>query len=377
MLLSVCILLKDDANSLRRLTAMVHELADEVVIVCNEPVADDFQGAADQCGARLVPHRWQNDFAAARNAGLEAARGEWVFWVDSDETLVGPEPPEFRRLLQRPDILGYYVTIQDETGMSPRQHPSLYRRREELRYKGRIHEHFVTQMEVVAQRCNMKVLPSPVRLTHTGYQPEKRSSKRQRNIAYLELELTDRPGQLYYMIELGRMLLLSGQARGHTVLADAARILHPNLSQPRAPLPSAAAFLEYALTYAPADFPVPREAAVETALRWFPSTPPLVWLAARWNHEHGKIPEAARLLELVLEMGEKKSYDDSLSFDESIFGDETRLNFGVCCAKLGQIEKAIGQFNSINTGSRYYPMAQQNLKQLQAHSQASGKKTKP
>ena len=368
MLLSVCILLKDDAPSLRRLTAMVHELADEVVVVCDEPIADDFQAAADQGRARLIPHHWQNNFAAARNAGLEAARGEWIFWIDSDETLIVPDARTFRKLLQRQDVLGYYVTIQDEGGaasMSPRQHPSLYRRHEELRYKGRIHEHFVTQMEVVAERCDMKVLSSPIRLTHTGYHPEKRSSKQQRNIAYLELELTERPGQLYYLIELGRMLLLSGQPRGHAVLADAAKVLLRNLRGARAPLPNVAAFLEYALSYAPVDFPVSREAAVETALRWFPAIPPLVWLAARWNYQQGKLAEAARLLKLVLQMGETGSYDAAMSFDQSIFGDETRLNYGVCCAKLGQVENAIRQFNLIRAESRFYPLAQQNLKQLQ------------
>jgi hypothetical protein len=367
MLLSVCILMKDDADNLRRLAAMVRDLADEVVVVCDEPVAGIFQAAANECGARLLPHRWQNDFSAARNAGLAAARGEWVFWIDSDETLIAPDAPALRRLLQRPDVLGYYVTIEDEIGaatMSVRHHPSLYRRREELRYQGRIHEHFSTQWEVVAQQLGLKVLTSPVRLTHTGYQLDQRPQKQQRNIALLEMELADRPGQLYYLIELGRMLLLAKQSRGHQVLAEAAQIVARKLHEPRAPLPTAAAFLEYALTYAPADFSISRKTAMELALRWFPMSPPLIWLAARCNYEQENLTEAARLLKLVLMMGETKTYDRTLSFDLAIFGDETRLNYGVCCARLGQIGKAIQQFKLIKTGSRFYPLARQNLEQL-------------
>jgi glycosyltransferase involved in cell wall biosynthesis len=111
MLLSVCILMKDDLNCLCRIAAMVQNLADELVVVCDYPVADAFQDAAAQSGARLVPHRWQNDFASARNAGLQVALGEWVFWIDSDETLLAPESLVLRQLLKRADILGYYVTI--------------------------------------------------------------------------------------------------------------------------------------------------------------------------------------------------------------------------------------------------------------------------
>jgi tetratricopeptide (TPR) repeat protein len=167
------------------------------------------------------------------------------------------------------------------------------------------------------------------------------------------------------LIELGRSLLLSGQFRGHAELADAAQILHSSLHLPQPPIPLAAALLEYALTHAPADLPFSRKTAVEVALRWFPFCPPLVWLAARWNYEQGRIDEAAGLLQKVLEMGGKKNYDDSISFDQSIFGDETRLNYGVCCAKLGQVKKAINQFKLIEKGSRFYSFAQKNIEQLQ------------
>ena len=367
MLLSVCVLMKGDADCLRRIAASVKSLADELVVVCDEPVSETFQSAAQACGARLVPFRWQNDFSAARNAGLEAARGEWVFWTDSDETLIAPDPATFRELLGREDMLGYFVTIEDQIGATtrtPRQHPSLYRRRSELRYHGRIHEHFEPPLEIQAARLGMKVSASPVRLTHTGYELEIRPQKLSRNIALLELELADRPGQFYYLVELGRSLLLASQTRGHGVLKEAAEVLRPALHQPEAPSPLAAALLEYALAHALAGFPIARQAAADAALRWFPTSPPLVWRAARWNYEQGKIAEAARLLERVLEMGENRTYDTTVSFDQSVFGDETRLNFGVCCAKLGKLEEAMKQFDAIKPGSRFHAVAQQNLKLL-------------
>lgn len=360
--------MKGNAEELRRLAAMVKPLADELVIVCDDPVSGEFQDQANECGARLVPHRWQNDFSAARNAGLQAAKGEWVFWIDSDETWLSPNAPTIRKLLEPADILGYFVTIEDVkegTTMSPRQHPSLYRRQKEIRYVGRIHEHFDPPLERLAARCGMKVSASPVRLAHTGYQLEKRPQKLQRNLALLELELADHPGQFYYLVELGRSLLLAGQARGHAVLAEAAQILQPAMRQPLPPGPLAAALLEYALGHSPAGFPVSRQDAADAAGRWFPSSPPLMWLVARWHYEQGRVAEAARLLQLVLEMGEKKTYDDTLSFDQTVFGDETRLNFGVCCAKLGQAKKAVQQFKLIKPGSHFYSAARQNIKRLE------------
>jgi tetratricopeptide (TPR) repeat protein len=367
MLLSICILMKDDADCLRRIAAMVQNLADEIVVICNEPVAESLQVAAGECGVRLVSHHWQNDFAAARNAGLRAARGEWVFWIDSDETLKPPSVAGLRELLKPEDILGYYVTIEDQTDaatMSPRQHPSLYRRREEIRYSGRIHEHFEPSLESLARSWNMNVALSPIRLQHTGYRLAARPAKLQRNIALLELELANRPGQLYYQIELGRSLLLAGNARGHAVLAEAAETLHPALSQPFPPNPLVAALLEYALSHAPPDFLPARSTAVELAARWFPASPPLTWRAARWCYQQGKIADAAALLERVVQMGETQCYDNALSFDQCIFGDETRLNLGVCQAKLGQVGQAIEQWKRIKSDSPFFALAGKNLKQL-------------
>ena len=359
--------MKGEAENLRRLAVMVEPLADELIIVCDDPVSLAFQMAADECKARLIPHRWQNNFSAARNAGLQAAQGEWVFWIDSDETLFAPDASTLRKLLERTDVLGYFVTIEDlkdGTAMSPRQHPSIYQRRKEIGYVGRIHEYFETPLESLAARWGMTVSPSSIRLRHTGYQPQFRAEKLRRNIALLELELADRPGQLYYLIELGRSLLLSDQPRGHAVLAEAAQILRSFLSHAQSPSPLAAALLEYALSHSPAEFPLSRAVAAEAAARWFPSSPPLAWRAARWHYEQGQFAESAQLLQRVLKMEERKNYDDIISFDRRIFGDETHLNLGVCYARLGQLDNALQQFRLIKAGSPFFKMASRNIMQL-------------
>jgi hypothetical protein len=316
----------------------------------------------------VVPHVWQNDFSAARNAGLEAAEGEWVFWIDADERLIAPDTAGFRSLLDCQDVLGYYVTIEDvvdgQLSMTPRRHRSLYRRRPEVRYTGRIHEHFDPPLETLALRLGMTMKQSGVALRHTGYHPSQRSQKLRRNIALLELELRDRPSQLYYLIELGRSLLLSGDPHGHRFLDQAALAVLQARGEAQAPIPLVAALLEYVLIHARREFALSGSVAVELGEKWFPQHPAVVWSAARWHYRNGDIASAARMLGRLLEMGQTAAYDDSVSFDRQVFGDETRLNFGVCLAKLSRFRDAVEQFKRISASSPFFAAAEANLKRL-------------
>jgi glycosyltransferase involved in cell wall biosynthesis len=40
---------------------------------------------------RIIPFKWTNDFAAARNFSFEQATGDVIFWIDSDDTVLHPE----------------------------------------------------------------------------------------------------------------------------------------------------------------------------------------------------------------------------------------------------------------------------------------------
>jgi hypothetical protein len=374
MQLSLCLFAGKDTSLLTRALKSIVEarpsLADEIVIVTARPIEKRMLDLADRFSARLIPIDWQDDFSAARNAGLEAARGEWVFWVDTDEIYLGPGADELRRLLDDPQALGYYVNIHDVSndcddaeslGRSIRLHRSLYRRRPEIRYIGRIHEHFDPSLEQIAQERNMKMLTSEIKLEHSGFRQELRPAKLARNIRLLRLELADRPDQLYYLIELGRSLLLEKDAQGHAVLARAATLVLSERDAARAPIPLVAALLEYMLSFSPDGFPISRDDAIQLAQRWFPDSPPLLWLIARLHYQAGKLRESANCLEYLLRLAQTDQYDKLVSFDLNILGDEPRLNLGVCYARLGDAAKARTMFNTISQSSRFYSVAQKNL----------------
>lgn len=68
----------DSLNSLRE------KVPSELIIVdtgCNEEMKELLRTYTDH----ILPFKWCNDFSAARNVGLEAAKGEWFLYLDDDE----------------------------------------------------------------------------------------------------------------------------------------------------------------------------------------------------------------------------------------------------------------------------------------------------
>ena len=57
------------------------------IIVINDSSTDGSPELAKKSGAKVFDRPLEADFAAQRNFGLSKARGDWVFFVDSDETV--------------------------------------------------------------------------------------------------------------------------------------------------------------------------------------------------------------------------------------------------------------------------------------------------
>ena len=72
------------------------------MIVVDTGSSDDTAAIALRCGARVLHFDWCDDFSAARNAGLEAARGRWILVLDADEYLPEESIPTLRGLIGGP-----------------------------------------------------------------------------------------------------------------------------------------------------------------------------------------------------------------------------------------------------------------------------------
>ena len=66
------------------------------MVIVDTGSKDETPRIAEEFGARLFHFPWCDDFSAARNESLRHATGDWLFWMDSDDTI----PPDCGRQLR-------------------------------------------------------------------------------------------------------------------------------------------------------------------------------------------------------------------------------------------------------------------------------------
>ncbi len=82
--------------------------ADELLVILDDRSTDGTAEIARGLGARVIPHRFE-DFARQRNFGLEQARTEWLFYLDSDERTTPALGQEIRGLIEEGTCAGWWV----------------------------------------------------------------------------------------------------------------------------------------------------------------------------------------------------------------------------------------------------------------------------
>jgi tetratricopeptide (TPR) repeat protein len=196
-LISVCMIARDEEELIGDCLRSVVPLADEIVVV-DTGSRDATPAIARAAGARLVEQAWSDDFAAARNAGLEVASGRFVLFVDADERLEPAPVDRLRRRLERREAPAFSVEVVSPLGDGREEiaHITrLFENRPEHRYRGRIHEQI---LGAVCERLGVETFDPPrsgLRLHHLGYLPERRASraKSERNLTLLRSEIAARP----------------------------------------------------------------------------------------------------------------------------------------------------------------------------------------
>jgi tetratricopeptide (TPR) repeat protein len=145
--ISACLITRDEAGFLPDCLRSLQSAADEIVVV-DTGSRDDTVEIARGFGCIVLHQPWTDDFAAARNVGIDAATGDWILVIDADERLTGGEA--LRPLVAEAEEAtgGFLIEREDvvrhpDTGRTER-YPigmvRLFRRHPRIRYVGRVHE---------------------------------------------------------------------------------------------------------------------------------------------------------------------------------------------------------------------------------------------
>ena len=201
--IELVMIVRDEARCLARCLASAKPWVDGIVVVDTGSV-DDTAAIARAHGARVSHFEWIHDFAAARNAALDASDADWRLVLDADEWIEG-EGASLATLRSRHDPAIGQVRVVSRFdaaggGEAPSWLPRLLPRG--VRYEGRVHE----QPTSTLPRFRL-----PLSVGHDGYLEAQRASKLGRNERLLALALEGSPGDAYLHYQMGKDLELGGR----------------------------------------------------------------------------------------------------------------------------------------------------------------------
>lgn len=204
-MLSVCTVFRDHRDTLGRCLRSAVAIAGELVAVDTGAV-DGSDELARECGARVESFPWRDDIAAARNAALEHARGEWILFLDADDELLTPD--EVPPLTRQDEVWGWILRLEHAGTAEQAYGEALRLYRAGLRYEGIIHEHLIIPPDWELRRAPQ------VRIRHTGFSEETlaRERKAERNLRLGLLELQRAPGDTRALARAAKCFLSAGRS---------------------------------------------------------------------------------------------------------------------------------------------------------------------
>ncbi len=207
------------------------DLYDDAVVVDTGPGGQE-TGLEGLPKVRLHHHDWQDDFAEARNRGLELARGEQILVLDCDERIDPADFVQLRRVARdQPRSCHYFPQLNyfparrghgwEAVGPEHRPYalgapgfhavwtPRLFPRDPGIRYQGAVHE----TMEKTGRRAGLNPVRHSINIHHQGHmlpydRPEGRTEFYGR---LLRKKLRRQPDDPYTRYEMAVHLAGTGQ----------------------------------------------------------------------------------------------------------------------------------------------------------------------
>ncbi len=332
---SLCMIVKDEERNLPRCLDSAADLVQEIIVV-DTGSRDATKDVASRYGAKVYDFAWCDSFAAARNEALRHATGEWLLWLDADDTLdaanrqkrrtlfaaLGQELAAYLiRLHSLPDPVSGAALVVDQA--------KLFRNDPRLRWEYRVHEQIVPGI----LRLGGVTRQTDIVIHHHGYQdPRLRRRKLERNRRLLLLDQAERPDDPLILFNLAT--------------------LHLDLGQPA----EAVTFLQRGLERTPASYSLmPRLHSLLTCGLYRLGRKEEALASCRRGR--ASFPEEGELLfweaQLLSETGDERGAEASwrrllsqsagpalASLDPGIHGYKTRHQLALLCHRQGRVQDA-------------------------------------
>ncbi len=343
---SLCMIVRDNAETIRPCLESIRPWVDEMIVV-DTGSKDNTPELVRRCGARLYHFPWCDDFSAARNESLKHACGEWLFWMDSDDTIDAENGRKLRELAlaaSDPTILGYVMQVHCPGGGEDGQadvtvvdHVKLVRNRPELRFEGRIHE----QILPAIRRAGGEVAFTDIFVVHSGadHSPKGQERKLRRDFRLLELDLQDRPDHPFVLFNLGMTRADAGEhEKAVAALERSIQVADPSESHVRK---------AYALlvgSHCQLDRYDDAWRACQEGRRHYPQDAELLFREGVLHHHFGRLREAEQAYLAVLAGRDPRHFS---SVDRGIQGFKTRHNLALVYEDMGELGRAENQWQQV------------------------------
>jgi glycosyltransferase involved in cell wall biosynthesis/Flp pilus assembly protein TadD len=207
---SLTMIVKNEEASLPNCLRSAAGLFDEIIVV-DTGSTDRTREVAARLGAKVFDFPWRDDFAAARNESLRHATGDWVFWLDADETLDEANRGKLLNLFN--SLKGdknAYVMMQlclrqaplpgEMGGDTAVEQVRLFRRLPGITWEHRVYEQVLPSV----RRLGGDLRHADITIHHAGYQDAAgHRAKIERNLRLAQREQAERPNDPYVLYLLG------------------------------------------------------------------------------------------------------------------------------------------------------------------------------
>jgi hypothetical protein len=203
---SLCLVVRDEAELLPRFLAAVRGAWDELVAI-DTGSADATPRLLEDAGAALRRRPWDGDFAAARNASLELARGAWILYLDPDE-LPSPDLVTAVRAVAGDASAGAatlrFLNHLPSGGAREARLLRMFRADPAIRFRHRIHEDPSWAILPLLEARGQRLAHLAGHVDHLGYTRARASArgKRERDVGILRRCLAEDPQDLYAWLKL-------------------------------------------------------------------------------------------------------------------------------------------------------------------------------